>query len=162
IANYLQSLPSRPATGCATGTYYALNNLFPGFHPDGRPASPANVPPASDGSDFVFVPPTTVPTIGDALIAKNISWRCYGGGLNDAVAGRPNAYCAICNPMQFASSIMTNAAVRTAHHKDVVDLYTDIANNTLPAVSFVKPSELVDGHPLSSKLDLFEAFLRNI
>jgi phospholipase C len=103
-----------------------------------------------------------VPTIGDALIAKNISWRYYGGGYNDAVAGRPNAFCPICNPMQYVSSIMADPAVRTAHTKDVVDLLADIANDTLPSVSFVKPSELVDGHPLSSKLDLFEAFLRNI
>jgi phospholipase C len=162
IANYLQSLPSRLPTNCAPSAYYALNNVFPGFHPDGRPASPANVPPASDGSDFFFIPPSNVPTIGDALLAKNISWRYYGGGFNDAVAGRPNAFCAICNPMQYVSSIMANPAVRTTHIKDVVDLFDDIANKTLPAVSFVKPSELVDGHPLSSKLDLFEAFLRNI
>ena len=32
----------------------------------------------------------------------------------------------------------------------------------LPAVSFVKPSGLVDGHPASSKLDLFEAFTKKI
>lgn len=57
---------------------------------------------------------------------------------------------------------MATPAVRTEHTRDVVDLYADIANNTLPAASFVKPSELVDGHPLSLKLDLFEAFLRNI
>ncbi|MGZ5804841.1 MAG: alkaline phosphatase family protein [Xanthobacteraceae bacterium] len=162
ITGYLQSLPFRVAPNCATGSYYALNNIFPGFHPDGRPASPANVPPAADGSDFVFIPPSNVPTIGDALIAKNISWRYYGGGYNDAIAGRPNAFCPICNPMQYVSSIMANAAVRTEHTKDVIDLFADIAGNRLPAVSFVKPSELVDGHPLSSKLDLFEAFLRNI
>ena len=32
----------------------------------------------------------------------------------------------------------------------------------LPSVSFVKPSVFVDGHPLTSKLNLFEAFLKNI
>jgi phospholipase C len=32
----------------------------------------------------------------------------------------------------------------------------------LPAVSFVKPSGFVDGHPASSKLDLFEAFVKKI
>src|SRR5262249_32119777 len=142
--------------------YYALNNIFPGFHPDGRPANPANVPPAADGSDFVFVPPSNVPTIGDALIAKNISWRYYGGGFNDAVAGRPNAYCPICNPMQYVTPSRPTPAPRSEHLKDVATLSPAIKNTTLPAVSFVKPSGLVDGHPLSSKLDLFEAFLRNI
>ncbi len=32
----------------------------------------------------------------------------------------------------------------------------------MPAVSFVKPSGLVDGHPASSKLDLFEGFSKKI
>lgn len=32
----------------------------------------------------------------------------------------------------------------------------------LPAVSYVKPSGLVDGHPASSKLDLFEGFTKKI
>src|SRR5262249_25083850 len=57
---------------------------------------------------------------------------------------------------------MATPAVRSEHIKDVVDLFTDIANDTLPSVSLVKPSGFVDGHPLSSKLDLFEAFLKNI
>ena len=42
------------------------------------------------------------------------------------------------------------------------NLYSDIENSTLPAVSFVKPSGLVDGHPASSKLDLFEGFTKKI
>jgi phospholipase C len=57
---------------------------------------------------------------------------------------------------------MANASVRTAHIQDTTNLYSDIANNTLPAVSFVKPSGLVDGHPASSKLDLFEGFTKKI
>jgi phospholipase C len=57
---------------------------------------------------------------------------------------------------------MTNAAVRTAHLKDTTDLYSDIASGTLPAVSFVKPSGWVDGHPASSKLNLFEGFVKKI
>ena len=35
-------------------------------------------------------------------------------------------------------------------------------NGTLPAVSYVKPSGLVDGHPASSKLNLFEGFVKKI
>jgi phospholipase C len=57
---------------------------------------------------------------------------------------------------------MTNAAVRTAHLKDTTDLYKDIQNGTIPAVSFVKPSGWVDGHPASSKLNLFEGFVKKI
>ena len=57
---------------------------------------------------------------------------------------------------------MTNASVRTAHVQDTLNLYSDIQNDSLPAVSFVKPSGLVDGHPASSKLDLFEGFTKKI
>ena len=59
-------------------------------------------------------------TIFDALIAKNVTWRFYGGGFNDAVAGRPNAFCSVC-PMLYATSIMANPAVRAEHLKDIVD-----------------------------------------
>ncbi len=41
-------------------------------------------------------------------------------------------------------------------------MYADISNGKLPAVSFVKPGGLLDGHPASSKFGLFEAFSRKI
>src|SRR5205807_1633627 len=72
------------------------------------------------------------------------------------------AYCNICNFLQYSTHFMTNPALVAAHIQDTTDLYSDIQNNTLPAVSFVKPSGLVDGHPASSKLDLFEGFTKKI
>ena len=68
----------------------------------------------------------------------------------------------ICNPFQYDTSTMANESYRTAHIQDTLKLYSDISNGTLPAVSFVKPSGLVDGHPASSKLDLFEGFTQKI
>ncbi len=82
----------------------------------------------------------------------------YGGSRREL----RDEYCNICNPFQYDTSIMANAAVRTAHIQDTANLYTDIQYGTLPAVSFVKPSGLVDGHPASSKLDLFEGFTQKI
>jgi phospholipase C len=72
------------------------------------------------------------------------------------------AYCQICNPFQYATSIMANPAVRSVHVKDTADLITSIQNNTLPSVSFGKPDGLLDGHPQSSKVDLFEAYTLNV
>jgi len=72
------------------------------------------------------------------------------------------AYCQICNPFQYAKSIMSNDAARTAHLKDTADLFNDIENGTLPSVSFAKPDGLLDGHPQTSKLGLFEAYLANM
>lgn len=46
--------------------------------------------------------------------------------------------------------------------RDVTDLFADLVNGTLPAVCYVKPDGLMDGHPASSKWSLFEAFAQNI
>ncbi len=163
ITSYLASLPYKKSpTACAPNTFYAVNNFFPGYHPNGTPANPLSPKQAADGSDFFFIPPQNVPTIGDALNAKNVSWVYYGGGFNEAVAGQPNAYCPICNPMQYAASIYGNPAQIKAHTADIVDFFTAAHQGKLPSVSFVKPSGFVDGHPQSSKLILFEALLDNI
>jgi phospholipase C len=175
IVRYLAALPYAAEPNCMERHYYMVNNVNPGFLPNGAPSGSANVPPSA------------VKTIGDALIAHNISWAYFGGAYNDAVilsnaavAANPTnpdltaaaiadpahalgvAYCQICNPFQYATSIMAISTVRTAHIKDTADLITDIKNNTLPSVSIGKPDGLLDGHPQSSKIDLFEAYLQHI
>jgi acid phosphatase len=160
VTSYLTSLELSP--NCVAGHYYMLNNTNPGFRPNGALA------PAGNGT----VPPSNLRTIGDALNEKNVSWAYYGGAFNAAVNlanGSTNpadgigvAYCQICNPFQYVTSIMGDPAQRAAHIKDVTDLFAAISGGTLPAVSFVKPDGLLDGHPASSKLDLFEAMVKNI
>ena len=112
-------------------------------------------------------------SIGDVLNANKISWKYYGDQWNNYVDdpyqlnyGTPgpsaDEYCNICNPFQYDTSIMSNPEQVAAHIQDSVNLYADIASGTLPAVSIVKPSGYVDGHPASSKLDLFEGFAKKI
>jgi len=175
IVSYLNALPYSAEANCKPNHYYMLNNTNPGFLPNGALSGGNNLPPSS------------VRTIGDALMEKNISWAFYGGAYNDAVvlsnaavaknASNPDlnaaaladpahalgvAYCQICNPFQYATSIMANPTVRAAHIKDTADLVTAIENNDLPSVAFGKPDGLLDGHPQSSKVDLFEAYVANI
>ena len=57
---------------------------------------------------------------------------------------------------------MTNEKVRDAALQDTLDLYNDLMSGTLPAVSFVKPSGYLDGHPASSKVNLLEGFVKKI
>ncbi len=151
ILAYLKSLPRAVEANCAAEHYYAINNLMPGYNADGSLNKGRNA-----------VPPSSVRTIGDALSERNISWRYYGGMFNRAAAGQRNFYCAYCNPFQFSSSIMADPAMRAGHLKDMEDLFDDIARGTLPAVSYVKPDELLDGHPGTSKLGLFEALAKRI
>lgn len=159
IEAYLASLARPIDPDCLPGDYYILNNYNPGYYGNGTVAygDPKGTP--------FTVPPSNIPTIGDVLLAHHISWKYYGDGWNNYVANpyNPNnTYCNICNFEQYVSSIMTNPSVRTAHLQDTANLYQDIQDGDLPAVSFVKPSGLVDGHPASSKFDLFEGFAKKI
>ena len=153
IVDYLNSLPYKPKPNCASKHYYLVNNYNPGYFGDGT---------VNTKGPFT-VPPAALPTIGDALLRKKVSFRYYGEGWN-AYVKDPNSrlYCKVCNFLQYTPSIMTNASLRTEHIKDLDDFYSDIQRNTLPAISFVKPSSLNYGHPLSSKINLFEAFVRRL
>jgi phospholipase C len=167
IRDYLKSLPYQPDPKCEAGRFYMVNNDNPGFLPDGT-VDAAGI--AGGGS----VPPTNVRTIGEALNDKGVSWAYYGGAYNAAVNLQHNptstdptvlvgaAYCNICNFESYATAIMGDPAQRTAHVKDAVDLFAAIDSETLPAVSFIKPDGLLDGHPASSKLDLFEGMVKDI
>jgi phospholipase C len=169
VVKYLQSLPHPIDPHCEVGHYYLLNNYNPGYFGDG-----SNAFTDTNANNTVFtVPPSTTPTIGDSLLKANISWKYYGDQWNNylgdkyqlnygAIGANTDEYCNICNPFQYETAMMSNATVRTAHIQDTANLYADIANSTLPAVSFVKPSGLTDGHPSSSKLDLFEGFCKKI
>jgi phospholipase C len=149
IENYLASLPYTPNPRCAPNTYYYLNNTNPAYNTDGTLASGTNVPPV------------VMRSIGDSLSDKSISWRFYGGAFNRSLVNE-SGYCSICNPFQYQTRFMADPVARTTHIKDTADMYSDIANGTLPAVSFAHPDGTTDGHPQSSKLDLYEAYVKNI
>ncbi|MFZ3324912.1 MAG: alkaline phosphatase family protein [Methylocella sp.] len=164
VLTYLSSLSRPVKPNCATGNYYLLNNYNPGYFGDGT-----NAYTDTNASNYVFtIPPSSVRNIGDALNDVGISWAYFGDQFDRYLidkydTSKLNEYCNICNFFQYSTSIMTNATVRKAHLKDTADLYASIASGgPLPAVSWVKPSGFVDGHPSSSKLILFEGFVKKI
>ena len=149
IRNYLNALPYHVDAKCGAGQYWQAVNVNPAFTPKGLPQS------------GLVVPPTLQPTIGDLLSAHHISWKYYGGGFNADGTTSPFAgsYCNICNPFEYQANY---PSVVAEHMRDVTDLFNDLVNGTLPAVSYVKPDGAMDGHPASSKWNLFEAFAKNI
>ena len=166
IRDYLASLPYKPRPNCERGHFYMVNNDNPGFLPDGTIDTKGI---AKGGS----IPPSNVRTIGEALNEKGISWAYYGGAYNAAVAlqeGTADAaqqiagsfYCNICNFESYTNAIMGDPAQRAAHIKDATDFFAAVDDGSLPAVSFVKPDTFLDGHPASSKEDLFEGMVRKV
>jgi len=165
VLHYLESLPHPVKSNCEPGHYYLLNNYNPGYFGNGN-----NAYTDLNNANTVFtIPPSNLRHIGDALNEKGIGFAYYGDQWNQYVPdpyqlnyGTTDNYCNICNFFQYTSSLMTNTTERTAHNKDTLDLFAQIADGSLPAVSFAKPSGIVDGHPASSKLDLFEGFVKKI
>ena len=154
VLDYLASLPSKPNPNCDPGHYYLLNNYNPGYLSDGT----------ADTSTFT-IPPTSVPSIGDDMLANGVSFAWFGEGWNQSVAeptSPTNVYCNICNPFHYQSKFMADPKLRGVVTQDTSDFYYDLASGNLPAVSFVKPSGINDGHPASSRFDIFEAFVRKV
>ena len=169
VLSYLSSLPYQVDPKCDPGHYYLLNNYNPGYFGDGSNAYTDN----NVNNTAFTIPPVNQHSIADVMLETGLSWKYYGDQWNaylgdkyqlnyGTVGTASDQYCNICNPFQYQESVMANSAIRTAHLKDTTDLYNDIQNGTLPAVSYVKPSGWVDGHPASSKWDLFEGFVKKI
>ena len=155
VVGYLKALPKPVAANCEDGHYYLLNNYNPGYFGNGT----------VDTTDTFTIPPVPTPSIGNVLLAAGVSFRWYGEGFTQYAADPAdptNVYCNICNPFQYQTSIMANETVRDQVLKDTTEFYTDLQAGVLPAVSFVKPGALNDGHPASSKFSIYEAFVRKI
>ena len=164
VRTYLAGLKPSIDHRCEAKHYYLVNNYNPGYFGSG-----ANAYEDKNASNTVFtIPPSDVPNIGISLSDSKIAWAWFGDQFNQYLADPygltypAQQYCNICNWAQYNTAIMTNAQQRAWHLHDTTDLYASIKSGNLPPVSWVKPSGLVDGHPSSSKLNLFEGFVKKI
>lgn len=158
VTNYLQSLQRPIKPNCVKGDYYLVNNYNPGYNGDGTLASQLSP---------YTIPPTSQKSIGDDLVAHHIPFKYFGEDWDLYVTDPTESntfdeYCNICNPFQYQTQFMGTQAARQQYIADTTELYEDIDTGNLPPVSIVKPSGFNDGHPASSKLDLFEGFTKKI
>jgi phospholipase C len=188
VTQYLSDMKVKP--NCDANAYYLVNNFAPPYTGNGdfniaalsnwvaTNAAPGTTP--VNLLPFVLPPVVNQRHIGDALTAKQVSYAYFGERWNDFKVAPPGAwnnenldnpdlrwaaaylYCNICNPFLYSASTMTSNTLREAHNKDLADFYKAIEDGTLPAISYVKPSIFDDGHPASSKVDLFEGFVEKI
>jgi phospholipase C len=107
-----------------------------------------NAPHPATASSAVLVPNQTLPTIGDRLSAKNVSWAWYSGGWNDALAGNPAATFQFHHqPFAYFANYADGTQAKAQHLLDETAFITAAQNGTLPSVSFVKPLGLYNEHP---------------
>ena len=161
LLDYMSSLPYKIDPKCAPGAYYILNNYNPGYFGNGKCAfgDPKTTP--------FTIPPSTVPNIGNELLEEECLVQVLRGPAGIFTSTNPWSHSTgdVHEHLQLLPVFdhvhgEPDSADRAP--KDTTDLYSDIEAGTLPAVSWVKPSGLVDGHPASSKLDLYEGFVKKI
>jgi acid phosphatase len=153
VRGYLAALPYSVFNdgNCEPGAYYLVNNYGAGFTAMGEP-TPL-------GPDIFRVPPQAQPTIAEALSARGISWKWYSGGRR--AGGITRQYCGTCDPLTYSSAIM--AGLLKANLQDHAMLFRDIDDiYAMPAIAFVTPPTVESGHPASSTVSRYEAFIRRL
>ncbi len=127
--------------GPVTSDGYAIIQMFS-----------VNIPHPPNITDTAqLLPQQTMPTIGDRLSEKNVSWAWYGAGWNDAIAGKPDPDFKFHHqPFAYFAKYAEGTPERVAHLKDEKDFFNDLKSNSLPAVVFVKALGTDNEHPSSS------------
>ena len=129
--------------GAVSPDGFAVNTLEPIGGPHNPQIRKAELLPVQD-----------MPTIGDRLSAKGVSWKWYSGGWNEAEAGteKPGTFSYHHQPFAFFKRFQKGNPDRQAHIKDLDDLLVDIDAGTLPAVAFYKPRRGINQHPSASNV----------
>jgi phospholipase C len=130
--------------GAASAEGYAINDSQPFFAPYRN-----GIPDASR------VPPQNYKTIGDYLSAKEVRWKWYAEGWNNAVSGNPDPTFPFHHqaPVYF-SQFAPGTDMRKNHLFDLEDFHADLKDNQVPAVSFIRSLDYNSGHPgVGSLLD---------
>ena len=128
--------------GQVTPDFFAVNTLQPSIAPFSDKTPPQE-----------RLPPQTLPTIGDRLSAKGLSWAWYASGWAGAVAGKIKVYAAPDyfqphhQPFNYFAAYAPGTKARTEHLKDGAEFLAAIAAGTLPAVAFYKPTGRDNLHP---------------
>jgi phospholipase C len=142
---------------------YALTTAYPRYQPSRVPPD-AGGDPRYAGNSAYTLPPQTMPTIGDTLSAKGISWAWYGGAFKRALAdgmqpasakrmviynNEPGAPYFVVHhqPFNYFARYAPGTAARAEHLKDYDDLVAAIDKADLPQVAFYKPQGTFNEHP---------------
>jgi phospholipase C len=104
--------------------------------------------PASIKDPARLMPSQALPTIGERLSEKGISWAWYSGGWNDALAGHPHRVFQYHHqPFAYFAAYADGTEAKKKHLLDEEDFWRAVKEGKLPAVSFVKPIGPLNEHP---------------
>jgi acid phosphatase len=149
--------------GALTPEGDAINTLQPPYQPSGIAPEAGGDPKLADPARHPM-PPQDLPTIGDRLTQRSITWAWYAGGWNQALAdsvlpgggsrgviysNKPGSgnFQPHHQPYNYFGRYAPGTAARSEHLKDLSDLLTDVQRGQLPQVAFYKPVGDQNQHP---------------
>lgn len=107
-----------------------------------------NAPHPKGADPLQLVPNQTMPTIGDRLSEKGVSWAWYAGGWDNALAGKPDPTFQFHHqPFVYFANYADGTQAKKDHLKDETVFLVAAKNGTLPSVSFIKPLGIDNEHP---------------
>ncbi len=110
-----------------------------------------------------LVPGSDVPTIGDRLSDKNISWAWYAEGFNDALAGKADEdYEYHHQPFIYFKKYASPTSVDHTHLKDKEDFLNDLKSGNLPSVCWIKALGENDEHPGYSDIQAGQEYVLSL
>jgi len=123
--------------GSVTPDGYAVNTTFT-----------VNQPHPATAAAAALMPNQSLPTIGDRLNDKGLTWAWYAGGWNDALAGHADPLFQFHHqPFAYFTRYADGTDLKKEHLKDEQDFLAAAKAGQLPAVSFVKPVGSQNEHP---------------
>lgn len=151
----LDGPPKFANDGTLTPDFFAVNTMQPPYQPSRNAPAPGGDPAYADPRAPTTLPPQTMPTIGDLLSAKGISWAWYAGGWRAALAGK-NARPAPDfqyhhQPFNYFADLAPGTKARAEHLRDGglggIAFLAAIDAGKLPDVTFYKPQGNLNEHP---------------
>jgi acid phosphatase len=140
--------------GNLTPDFFAVNTMQPPYQPSRNKPAPGGDPAYADPANPTTLPPQTVPTIGDLLSAKGISWAWYAGAWRAALAGQnafpvPN-FQTHHQPFNYFATMAPGTPARAEHLQDGglggSEFIKAIDGGGLPQVAFYKPQGNLSEH----------------
>jgi len=143
--------------GPVTPDFFAVNTIQPSSPPFSDKAPPEE-----------RLPPQAMPTIGDRLSEKGVSWAWYAGGWDDVLAGKIKVYTPPGNfqphhqPFNYFAAYAPGTNARAEHLKDGAELMAAIKAGALPSVAFYKPIGRDNEHPGYANLTTGDAHVADV
>lgn len=137
--------------GLVTPDGFGINTLYSSNNPHPAPKIDEKHT-ASNANPKNYLPNQTMPTIGDRLTEKGISWAWYAGKWNTMLSGKAtkndsDLFQYHHQPFVYFANYADGKEAKKEHLRDEEDFIATLRDSSTPSVSFIKPFGIDNEHP---------------